>query len=104
MMKAFLIAVTLAAACARASVATTADAAADDQRLVAVISRRLSADPRLCAFPIDVVARRRAVLLTGKVGTPSQRQRVEDMAVEAGASQVVNRLTVQPSAEDRERC
>jgi osmotically-inducible protein OsmY len=101
---AVLMAVSFAAGCARTPVAKTADAAADDQRLVSVIARRFFADQRLCGFQIDIVARRRAVLLTGRVATPAQRQRAEAMAIEAGATQVVNRLTLQPSAEDRERC
>jgi osmotically-inducible protein OsmY len=94
----------LAGGCVPWPASGTPSAAELDARLVRVLERRLFADQRLCAFPIEVAARKGDVALTGWVGSQAQRQRAEAMAREAGARQVHNRLVIRPSAQDRERC
>jgi osmotically-inducible protein OsmY len=94
----------LAGGCVPLPASGTPSGAELDARLVRVLERRLFADQRLCAFPIEVAARKGDVALTGWVGSQAQRQRAEAMAREAGARHVHNRLVIRASAQDRERC
>jgi hypothetical protein len=46
----------------------------------------------------------RTVWLEGRVGSTVERRRAERVALGAGASRVLNHLTVDPSSGDRSRC
>jgi osmotically-inducible protein OsmY len=99
-----LLLAVLAGGCVPLPARGTPSGAELDARLVSVLERRLFADQRLCAYPIEVAARKGDVALTGWVGSQAQRQRAEAMAHDAGARHVHNRLVIRPFAQDRERC
>jgi osmotically-inducible protein OsmY len=77
---------------------------ADDQGIADVTARRLAVEPRLCRYDITVVVSDRTARLDGKVTSGAERRRAAEIARDAGAVSVDDRLGIDPAAGVRSRC
>jgi osmotically-inducible protein OsmY len=76
----------------------------DDPGLERLISLRFASDARLCAYEITPLVVNRTARLEGKVSSDADRRRAENVARDAGATGVDDRLVVDPAAGEPGRC
>lgn len=101
----YLLATTLFLACAVGCARSLlTPARSDDTGITNLISRRLTADRRLCAYAITVAVHDRTARLEGKVASEADRRRADQLAREAGATRVEDLLVIDPAAGERAMC
>jgi osmotically-inducible protein OsmY len=103
-LRVLVLALTALAGCASSPIDPAARGADADQRLVNLIELRLSSDGRLCPYDIDVTSVNRTVRLEGRVDSPAERRRAEQIAVGAGATRVIDSIMIDLGSGDRGRC
>ncbi len=81
-----------------------APARSDDAGIASLIALRLSSDQRLCPFALTVTVHDRTARLEGTVSSPVDKRHAAQIARDAGALQVDDQLTIDPSAGERSRC
>lgn len=101
-LKAMVVALLVGAACAGPGLRQPP--AESDEGIAALVGRRLAADQKLCPFEVGVVVYRGKARLTGKVGSDADKRRAEEIARDAGAREVDDELTVDPSSADPAKC
>jgi osmotically-inducible protein OsmY len=77
---------------------------ADDPGIADVTARRIAVEPRLCRYDITVAVRDGTARLDGKVTSGAERRRAAEIARDAGAARVDDRLRIDPAAGVRSRC
>jgi len=93
-----------ATACAEAKKPLEVPAQTSDSGITNLIDRRFAMNQRLCPYEITVVVYNRTVRLEGRVAGDAERRQAEKVALDAGALQVDDQLTIDPSAGDAGRC
>jgi osmotically-inducible protein OsmY len=91
-------------ACAGARTTLEVPPQTSDTGITDLINRRFAMNQRLCPYEITVVVYNRTVRLDGKVAGDAERRQAERVARDAGALQVDDQLTIDPSAGDAGRC
>jgi len=76
----------------------------DDPGIASLISLRLSSDQRMCRFNLAVTVHNRTARLEGKVGNSVDRRHAQQIARDAGALEVDDQLTIDPTAGERGVC
>jgi osmotically-inducible protein OsmY len=89
--------------CASSNSARTGENSVDDG-MAQRIAKRYSADARLCPFAISVAVHKGTAHLQGKVASEADRRRAGQIAREAGAAAIEDRLVIDPSAGERGMC
>jgi osmotically-inducible protein OsmY len=93
-----------ATACAEAKKPLEVPPQTSDSGITNLIERRFAMNQRLCPYEITVVVYNRTARLEGRVAGDAERRQAEKVALDAGALQVDNKLTLDPSAGDAGRC
>src|SRR5262245_35358467 len=76
----------------------------DDPGITRLISHRLAADARLCRYEITVAVYGGTARLEGKVSDDADRRRADQLAREAGATRIEDRLILDAAAGEPARC
>jgi len=77
---------------------------ADDVGIADVTARRIAVEPRLCRYDITVVVSYGTARLEGDVTSGAERRRAAQIARDAGAVEVDDRLGIDPGTGVRSRC
>ena len=93
-----------ATACAEAKKPLEVPPQTSDSGITNLIDRRFAMNQRLCPYEITVVVYNRTARLEGRVAGEAERRQAEKVALDAGALQVDDQLTIDPSAGDAGRC